>query len=111
MRHLLHQALRASNVKCMEALFSPPEAVVYTSPEFSQISQLIDPLKMMSRTFVDRCVGQAFGALVRKNQHKGKWIVRDEASLSKFSDSFRYGNTLIHLIVYMYYLSKVVQIC
>lgn len=63
---------------------------MYTSPEFSQIIDLIDPVRIMSRTFVDRCVGQAFGALVKKNQHKGKWIVRDDASLAKFSDSFRY---------------------
>ncbi len=102
---MLSQALRG-NVKCIEALCAPPTSVITSSKEWNEITQLLDPVKLLSRTFVDRCIGQAFGALVKKHQHKGKWVVRDDATLNKFSDSFRYmymlhcycDNTLVTVV-------------
>jgi len=53
--------------------------------------QLTLILILMQRSFVDRCLGQTMGALVRKKKFKGQLVVRDDATLTKFCDSFRWA--------------------
>ena len=43
----------------------------------------------MNRTFIDRCIGQSMGALVRKRPLSGRLVLRDDATVTKFCDSFR----------------------
>lgn len=89
MRHFCAQ-LQRGNVRCAEALCSPAESLILSSPEWSSLASLMDPVALLHRTFIDRCVGQAMGALVKKRPAvSGRLVVRDDATLTKFCDSFR----------------------
>lgn len=75
----------------MEALRSPPEAVITSSPEWRDFVALIDPVSLMHRAFVDRCLGQAMGGLMKKKKDAGgKLVVKGDVTPTKFCDSFRY---------------------
>ena len=71
------------------------------SPEWLRLSSLINPLSLLHDVFVERCVGQAMGALVKKPL-SGRLLVRDDATLTKYCDSFRcvilsYNNLILLL--------------
>lgn len=87
-RHFCAQ-LQKGNVKCVEAISSPPESIIMSTPEWTKVIGLIDPVGLLHRSFVERCIGQAIGALVKKRPVSGKLVVRDDATLTKFCDSFR----------------------
>ena len=89
-RHFCAQ-LRRGNVRSVEALCAPPESVIFCSPDWLNLAAQMDPVALLSKTFVDRCMGQAMGALVKKRPISGKLAVRDDATLTKFCDSFRWG--------------------
>lgn len=73
----------------MEALCVPPECVVMATPMWFQLVSLISPARLIGRTFVDRCIGQAVGALVKKKKVKGQLVLRDDVTPTKFCDSCR----------------------
>ena len=87
-RHFCAQ-LQRGNVRAVEALCSPPDSIILSSPEWINLASLLDPVSLLTRTFVDQCVGQSVGALVKKRPVSGRLLVRDDALLSKFCDSFR----------------------
>ena len=77
-------------MRCVEALCSPPESLILCSPEWFSFVSLTDPVALLQGSFVERCLGQALGAIVRKKKDvHGRLVVRDDASLAKFCDSFR----------------------
>lgn len=87
-RHFCAQ-LQKGNVRCVEALCAPPESLVLCTPEWFGLAGLVDPVTLLQRSFVERCLGQAVGALVRKKKVRGKLVLRDDTTLTKFCDSFR----------------------
>ncbi len=76
-------------MRCVEALCSPPESLVMCSREWFSFAGLLDPVGLLQRSFVERCLGQALGGIVRKKKVQGRLVVRDDASITKFCDSFR----------------------
>ena len=77
----------------MEALCAPPKSVIFCTSEWLSLVAQVEPVALFSKTFVDRCIGQAMGALVKKRPVSGKLTVREDATLTKFCDSFRWGTT------------------
>ncbi|XP_019852087.1 PREDICTED: uncharacterized protein LOC109581994 isoform X1 [Amphimedon queenslandica] len=75
--------------RAVEAFCSPPESIIFSSPEWINLSSLLDPVSLLTRTFVKRCVGKSVGSLVKKKPVSGRLEVRDDALLSNFCDSFR----------------------
>ena len=87
-RHYCQQ-LHRGNVRFIEAFCSPPESIIFTAPEWLQLSALVQPQQLLDRTFLDRCIGQAMGGIVHKKKFSGRLAVRDDANLVKFCDSLR----------------------
>ena len=87
-RHYCQQ-LHRGNVRFIEAFCSPPESIIFTAPEWLQLSALVQPQQLLDRTFLDRCIGQAMGGIVHKKKFSGRLAVRDDAKLVKFCDSLR----------------------
>ena len=79
-------------MRALEVLCSPPESVILSSPDWNKLLQILnDPSQLLSKTFLDRAMGQAVGAIVKKKKVNGRLVLRDDISLTKFSDSFRYA--------------------
>lgn len=87
-RHFCQQ-LHRGNVRFIEAFCSPPESIIFTATEWLQLVAVIEPQKLLDRTFLDRCVGQAMGGIIHKKKILGRLVVRDDANLVKFCDSLR----------------------
>lgn len=87
-RHFCQQ-LHRGNVRFIEAFCSPSESVILTATEWLQLLAVIEPQKLLDRTFLDRCVGQVMGGIVHKKKISGRLVVRDDANLVKFCDSLR----------------------
>ena len=88
-RHFCSHLLRG-NVRAIEALCVPPECVVMATTMWFQLASLLNPAHLMGQAFVDRCIGQAVGALVKKKKVKGQLVLRDDVNPTKFCDSCRY---------------------
>ena len=89
-RHFCWQLFRG-NVRALEVLCSPPDSVILSSPDWSKLLQILnDPSQLLSKSFLDRALGQAVGAIVKKKKVNDQLVLRDDISLTKFSDSFRY---------------------
>jgi len=84
----MSQVLRG-NVRAVEALCVPPECVIMSTPTWYWMVGQLDPVKLCGKSFVDRCLGQAAGALVKKKKVQGKLVLRDDITPVKFCDSFR----------------------
>lgn len=76
-------------MRCVEALSSSPGSLILCSPEWFSLAGLMDPVALLQRSFVERCLGQCLGGIVRKKKVQGRLVVRDDASITKFCDSFR----------------------
>ena len=88
-RHFCWQ-LQKGNVRAVEALRCPPEAVIVSSPEWQEFVALLDTVSLLHRGFVDRALGQAMGGLMKKKRDAdGKLVVKGDITPSKFCDSFR----------------------
>ena len=88
--HFCWQLFRG-NVRALEVLCSPPDSVILSSPDWNKLLQILnDPSQLLSKSFLDRALGQAVGAIVKKKVVNGRLVLRDDISLTKFSDSFRY---------------------
>ena len=89
MQHFCWQLLRG-NVRAVEVFCSPPESHVLSSPDWQKLIQLLDPSLLLKKGFLDRALGQAVGAIVKKKKVNDRLVTRDDISLIKFCDSFRY---------------------
>ena len=77
-------------MRALEVLSSPPDAIILSSPDWSKLLQILnDPSQLLSKTFLDRALGQAVGAIVKKKKVNDQLVLRDDISLTKFSDAFR----------------------
>ncbi len=103
-RHFCAQ-LQRGNVRSVEGLCSPPEGLIMCSPDWFSFASLVDPMALLQRSFVERCMGQALGGIVRKKKVQGRLVVRDDASITKFCDSFRYAENFPQLKVSVAVLS------
>lgn len=90
-RHFCWQLLRG-NVRAIEVLCAPPECQVFSSPDWQKLLSLLDPSLLLKKSFLDRALGQAVGAIVKKRKVNGRLVLREDISLTKFCDSFRYRN-------------------
>ena len=88
-RHVCSQLLRG-NVRTLEAFCAPPESVIITSQEWMRFVSLLDATSLLGKSLVDRCFGQAVGALVKRKKVNGRLVLRDDVTLTTFCDSFRY---------------------
>ena len=88
-RHFCFQLL-SGNVRSIEALCCPPDGVVLSTQQWSALQELLDPKTLVNKAFVSQCLGQSIGGLVRKKKVRGRLVIRDDTSLEKFADSFRY---------------------
>ncbi len=88
-RHFCSQLLRG-NVRAVEALCVPPECVIMATPTWFGLVGQLNPTKLLGKSFVDRCLGQAVGALIKKKKVNGRLALRDDIDMFKFCDSFRY---------------------
>ena len=90
-RHFCWQLFRG-NVRALEVLSSPPDSIILSSPDWSKLLQILnDPSQMLTKSFLDRALGQAVGAIIKKKTVNGQLVLRDDISLTKFCDSFRYA--------------------
>ena len=77
-------------MRALEVLCSPPDSIILSSPDWSKLLQILnDPSQLLSKTFLDRALGQAVGAIVKKKKVNDQLVLRDDISLTKFSDAFR----------------------
>ncbi|KAL5460428.1 hypothetical protein EMCRGX_G033875 [Ephydatia muelleri] len=52
--------------------------------------ELLDPIALLQKSLVDRCLGQAMGGLMKKRKDAdGKLVVKEDITPTKFCDSFR----------------------
>ena len=56
-RHFSAQ-LQRGNVRALQALCAPPEAIVLCSPEWMELARLVDPVALQQKSFVEHCLGQ-----------------------------------------------------
>ena len=90
-RHFCWQLFRG-NVRALEVLSSPPDSIILSSPDWSKLLQILnDPSQMLTKSFLDRALGQAVGAIIKKKTVNGQLVLKDDISLTKFCDSFRYA--------------------
>lgn len=68
-RHFCSELL-SGNVRYLEALCSAAESLVISSPQWLRLGELLDPRQLLGTPFAERCLGQAVGALTKKNQTK-----------------------------------------
>ncbi|XP_019852083.1 PREDICTED: uncharacterized protein LOC109581992 isoform X1 [Amphimedon queenslandica] len=87
-RHFCAQ-LQCGNVRAVEALCSPPDSIIFSSPEWISLASLLDPVSLLTPTFVKHCVGKSIGTLIKKKPTSGTLEVRNDAFVSNFCDSFR----------------------
>ena len=87
-RHFCAQ-LSKGNVRSIEALCAPPESVIFFLPDWLSLASQMDPVALLDKKFVDLCLGQATWAVTKKSPVSGKFTVREDATLTKFCDSFR----------------------
>ena len=88
-RHFCWQ-LQKGNVRALEALRCAPEATLISTPEWRDFLELLDPVALLQKGFVDRCLGQAMGGLMKKRKDAdGKLVVKEDITPTKFCDSFR----------------------
>ncbi len=59
------------------------------TPTWYKMVGQLDPAKLTGKSFVDKCLGQAVGALVKKKKVQGKLVLRDDINVFKFCDSLR----------------------
>lgn len=100
-RHFCSQLLRG-NVRAVEALCVPPECVIMATPTWFELVGQLNPVKLLSKSFVDRCLGQGIGALTKKKKVNGRLVLRDDIDIFKFCDSFRYSNHVIPFTLHIY---------
>lgn len=89
-RHFCWQLLRG-NVRAMEALCAPKECQIVSSPDWQELLHLLNPVLLLNKSFLDRALGQAVGAIVKKKKVNGRLVIREDISLTKFCNSFRYN--------------------
>ena len=58
--------------------------------EWTSFASLLDPVSFLQKSFVEKCLGQAIGGLIKQKKVKGQQVLKDDASLTKFCDAFRY---------------------
>ena len=87
-RHFCWQLLRG-NVRAVEALRVPPESQIFSAPDWHELHRLLDPVHLLRKSFLDRALGQAVGAIVKKKKVNDRLVLREDISLTKFCDSFR----------------------
>ena len=92
-RHFCSQLLRG-NVRAVEALCVPPECVVMATPTWFGLVGKLNPGHLLGKSFLERCLGQAVGALVKKKKVRGRLALRDDINIFKFCDAFRYSTSL-----------------
>lgn len=89
-RHFCWQLFRG-NVRALEVLCSPSDSIILSSPDWTDLLKILnDPTQFFTRSFLERALGQAVGAIVKKKKVSGRLVLRDDVSLAKFCDSFRY---------------------
>ena len=84
--------LSKGNVRSVEALCAPPESVIFCLPDWLSLAAQVNTVALLGKTFVDLCLGQAMGVVAKKRTSSGKFAVREDATLTKFCDSFRRAN-------------------
>ena len=77
-------------LKCLTYIHVHNYNYIFIVQEWAAIAGLLDPVSLLQKSFVEKCIGQAKGGLVKKNKVKGQQVLRDDASLTKFCDAFRY---------------------
>lgn len=82
-------------MRAVEALCAPPECQIIADPSWHRLLQLVDPVLLLNKSFLDRALGQAVGAIVKKKKVNGRLVTRDDISLTKLCDSFRYTLALV----------------
>ena len=99
-RHFCWQ-LQKGNVRALEALRCAPEATLISTPEWQNFLELLDPIALLQKSLVDRCLGQAMGGLMKKRKDAdGKLVVKEDITPTKFCDSFRYATFSSYLVPY-----------
>ena len=110
-RHFCWQLFRG-NVRALEVLCSPLGSVIFSSPDWSELLKILnDPSKLFSKTFLDRALGQAVGAIVKKKKVNDRLVLRDDISLTKFSDSFRCAVPCAYMICQVLFHSIFAGFC
>ena len=82
-------------MRAIEALCAPPECHILSGPGWHKLLHLVDPVLLFNKSFLDRALGQAVGAIVKKKKVNGCLVTREDISLTKFCDSFRYTLALV----------------
>lgn len=77
------------NVRAIEALCAPPECQILSAEDWYKLLHLLNPVHLLRKSFLDRALGQAVGAIVKKKKVNGRLVLREDISLTKFCDSFR----------------------
>ena len=88
-RHFCWQLLRG-NIRAVEALCVPSECQIVAGPGWHRLLQLADLVLLLNKSFIDCALGQAVGAIVKKTKVNGCLVSREDISLTKLCDSFRY---------------------
>ena len=82
-------------MRYLEALSAAAESLIISSPQWLKLGTLLEPRKLLGKTFADRCLGQAVGGLTKRNQAKegkGSLAVSPDVTMDKICDSFRWVN-------------------
>ena len=69
---------------------------IFISQEWTAFASLLNPVSLLQKSFVEKCVGQAVGGVVKRKKVKEQLVMRDDASLTKFCDAFR---LIIHALL------------
>lgn len=62
---------------------------IFISQEWTAFAAMLNPVSLLQKNFVEKCIGQAVGGVVKRKKVKGQQVIRDDASLTKFCDAFR----------------------
>ena len=87
-RHFCHQLIRG-NVRFLEALFSCPESVVLSSPEFDGLRAQLSQPALTTVKFAMKCLGQAYGSVAKYRKDLNVFTLKEDATFEKLSQSYR----------------------
>ena len=87
-RHFCNQ-IRQGNVRFLEALFSPLESAVLSSPEFDQLRGKLQQSELITVNFARKCLGQSYGTVAKFRKDIKRFVLREDATIDKLSDSYR----------------------
>ena len=88
-RHFCFQ-VKSGNVRFLEVLFSPPESVVLSTPEFDCLrGKLVQSELITTNVFAKRCLGQAYGSVAKYRKDLERFTLKEDVTIEKLFHSYR----------------------